>query len=64
MVGLILGSPMTMSLKERVAEGFTEEGPFDLKRLEEAELIQIVGVSEQSCRNIKILDMFREEKVV
>lgn len=53
-----------MSLKERVAEGFTEEGPFDLKRLEEAELIQIVGVSEQSCRNIKILDMFREEKVV
>lgn len=64
MVGLILGSPITMSLKERVAEGFTEEGPFDLKRLEEAELIQIVGVSEQSCRNIKILDMFREEKVV
>lgn len=60
----MLGSPITMSLKERVAEGFTEEGPFDLKRLEEAELIQIVGVSEQSCRNIKILDMFREEKVV
>lgn len=60
----MLGSPITMSLKERVAEGFTEEAPFDLKRLEEAELTRIVGVSEQSCRNIKILDMFREEKVV
>lgn len=46
-VGLMLVSPITLSLKERVTEGFTEETPFDLKRLGEAGLIWIMWVSEQ-----------------